>query len=220
MRIFSSPISPFGERVSIAARAKGIPLERAKLPDGGLQSAEYLAINPIGKIPVLVADSGSVIPESVAILNYLEDRFPTPSLRPADPEQRARMNVAICIMDTYVMASVIRTFPHLDATTRDPRIVADEVGRWRAGLAALGHFMALPMPEADAGVTLADCVLAPSLHLSERIAEKLGIGEDLLSPHRKLAEYYAQMNEHVLVGPVLDELTRAQAAYDAAQAST
>jgi len=216
MKIYTSPVSPFGERVRIAALAKGIEIERAPLPAEGIKKGEYLEMNPIAKIPLLVTESGTVIPESEAILNYLEDRFPSPSLRPPDPEQRARINIAIRITDTYVMAPVIRTFPHLDPATRDGRVVDREIGYWKDGLSALAHFMRLPMPVAEAGVSMADCVLPVSLHLSERISRILGIG-DLLAPHAILVDYYSAMQDHPIVGKVLEELTTVQDAYDAAK---
>jgi glutathione S-transferase len=214
MQLYSSPLSPFGARVMIAARTKGLDLRCAPLPAGGIKSPEYLAINPVGRIPVLVTESGCVIPESTAILGYLEDRFPKPSLRPADPEQRARIDVVIRMMDTYVMAPVIRLFSHLDPARRDERMVAHELGLWKDGLAALAHFMQTPLPAAEAGLSLADCVLPPSLHLSARIAMMLELKDDLLRPHAALAAYYARMKQHPIVGTALRELTLAQAAKD------
>jgi len=219
MKIYTSPVSPFGERVRIAQIAKGIEIERAPLPATGIKTGEYLEMNPIAKIPVLVTDSGTVIPESEAILNYLEDRFPTPSLRPVDPEQRARVNIAIRVMDTYVMAPVIRTFPHLNPAVRDDRVVEREIAYWKDGLSALAHFMKLPMPVAEAGVSMADCILPTSLHLCRRISRFLEIG-DLLAPHAILVDYYSAMQEHPIVGPVLEELTTAQDAYDAAKSKS
>ena len=215
MKLYSSPNSPFGARITIAARAKGIAMDALPLPAGGLRSPEYLAINPIAKIPVLLTDAGTVIPESMAILEHLEDCFPAPPLRPKEPDARARLNVAIQVMDTYVMAPVIRTFPHLGAAYRDARIVEIEVARWKQGLAALAHFMASPLPLADAGVSLADCVLAPSLHLSTRIARMLDLGEDPMAAHGVLVDYYARMHSNPVVGPVLADLTASQAEYDA-----
>ncbi len=217
MKIYTSPNSPFGSRLTIGARAKGLEITPEPLPRAGLKSAEYLAINPIAKIPVLVTDAGTVIPESEVILDYLEDRYPTPSLRPDDPEHRAQVNLLIRIVDNYVMAPVIRCFTQLDPDARDDAVVAGELRHWKAGLAALAHFFDPPLPQAEAGLTLADCALPPALHLSERIARLLGIGEDLLQPHAALREYYAQISSHPVVGPVLDDLTRAQAAYDEAR---
>ncbi|TAL01569.1 MAG: glutathione S-transferase family protein [Rhodospirillaceae bacterium] len=212
MKLYSNPVSPFGARITIAQRAKGITIAQIASPGDSLKSPEFLKMNPVGKIPVLVTESGNVIPESEAILNYLEDRFPTPSLRPTDPEQRARVNVAIRMMDTYVMAPVIRLFPHLDPAQRDARTVEQEIMRWKDGLSALAHFMATPLPEVKGDVSLADCILPPSLQLSSVIATMFGLG-DLTKPHNALVVYYARMSKHPIVGQVLDELTAAQAAY-------
>lgn len=215
MKIYTSPNSPFGARVTIAARAKGLDLEALPLPAGGLRSSEYLAVNPIAKIPVLVTETGTVIPESEAILHYLEDRFPTPSLRPRDPDQAARVNIAIRIMDAYVMAPIIRTFPHLNAATRDQAVVDQEAARWKDGLASLAHFMATPLPDADGGLTFADCALPVGLHLNARIAGMLELDQNPMKAHPALVDYYERMKAHPIVGPVLNGLTVAQTASDA-----
>jgi hypothetical protein len=132
------------------------------------------------------------------------------ALRPAGAEERARVHTAIRIMDTYVMAPVGRTFAHLDPARRDAAVVEQEVARWREGLAALAHYMATPLPTAEAGLTLADCVLPPSLHLSALIARMLGVGDDLLAPHPALSDYYARVRKHPVVGETLEALTAAQ----------
>ncbi len=54
--------------------------------------ADYLKLNPRGVVPTLVHD-GKVIRESQVILEYLEDAFPEPSLRPIDPHARAMMRL-------------------------------------------------------------------------------------------------------------------------------
>jgi glutathione S-transferase len=209
MQIHNSAISPFGARVTIAARAKNIELETVPLPPEWRKSAEIRALNPIVKIPILV-DGAMVLPESEAILRYLEDRFPDPSLLPATAEARARMNLLIRVCDLYVSTPVIRLFPHLDPGGRDPRVVEAEVGHWRTGLANLAYFMA-DMPERPtSGLTLADCALAPTFHLCGLIARILELG-DMLAPHKAISDYYAAMLAHPVAGKVLTDLTEAQA---------
>ena len=213
--LYSSPASPFGARVLIAARVKGITFECIRATAELLRSTEYRALNPVRKIPLLITHDGNAIPESESILHYIEDRFPRPSLLPRDPDQRARINVAVRIMDIYVMAPVIRLFSQLEPATRDAKIVSEEVSRWKDGLTALAHFMDSPLPRAEAELSLADCVLPPSLHLSSRIARLLGHSEDFLRPHPSLGEYYSRMEVHPLVGPILEAMTAAQAVRDA-----
>lgn len=59
---------------------------------------EYLKLNPRGVVPTLVHD-GNVIRESTVIMEYIEDVFPEPPLRPADPVERARMRVWTKLID-------------------------------------------------------------------------------------------------------------------------
>ncbi len=210
MRVYNSAISPFGARVVIAARAKGIAIETLKLPPEWRKSAEIRAVNPIIKIPILIRDDGVALPESETILRYLEDLHPEPTLLPATAEQRAQMNLLIRITDLYVSTPMIRLFPHLAPDARDPRVVDAEVTHWRTGLANLAYFLERPLDRPAGGLTLADCVLAPTFHLCGLIARLIGLG-DMLAPHPAITGYYAAIERHLVVGPVLAELTAAQA---------
>ncbi len=86
-------------RVRIALNLKGIEVERrpvhlARQGGGDQFSAEFRALNPFSEVPVLVVeDAGGArraLAQSMAILGYLEDRFPTPPLFPSEPWLRAR----------------------------------------------------------------------------------------------------------------------------------
>lgn len=210
MHLYTSPNSPFAARIEIALRAKAMSIDAAVLPAGGLKSPEFTAINPIAKIPVLVTDDGMVIPESVVILRYLEDLVPRPSLLPADPDGRAGINILIAVTDTYIMAPVIRLFPHLTASSRDMRVVDQEVAHWKHGMALLAHHLRMPLPAAEAGISMADCVMAPSLHLSRRISLMLGLDQDPADAHPEIVQYRMAINAHPLVANVLRAVTLSQ----------
>jgi glutathione S-transferase len=62
---------------------------------------DYLKLNPRGVVPTLIHD-GKVIRESQVIMEYLEDAFPTPALRPADPYDRARMRIWTKLIDEHL----------------------------------------------------------------------------------------------------------------------
>ena len=66
---------------------------------------EYLALNPNGVVPTLVHD-GTVIVESTFINEYLDEVFPDPKLRPADPAATARMRGWGKMADEYGLAAV------------------------------------------------------------------------------------------------------------------
>ena len=84
-------------RVRIALNLKGLAYQQLPvhlLRDGGEQhAAEYRALNPQGLLPLLVDEQngGVRIAQSLAILEYLEEIFPVPSLLPADPAERAQV---------------------------------------------------------------------------------------------------------------------------------
>ena len=81
-------------RVRIALNLKGLPYQSVPVhlvQDGGQQHApDYLALNPQGLLPLLV-DGPQRIPQSLAILEYLEERYPQPALLPRDPGLRAQV---------------------------------------------------------------------------------------------------------------------------------
>src|SRR5262245_4352465 len=93
-------LSSFARQIRIAIYEKGARVEIAPIPGGGLKSAEYFRIYPLGKTPSLDAD-GVVIGESEVINEYLEESFPTPALLPRDLEGRARSRWTSRFLDLY-----------------------------------------------------------------------------------------------------------------------
>jgi maleylpyruvate isomerase len=104
MRLYDYWRSSSAWRVRIALAWKGIAYQRQSVnliapgPAGGEQHHDaFRALNPLGQVPILELDdteSGGRgvrrIAQSLAILEFLEERFPAPALLPADPWLRAR----------------------------------------------------------------------------------------------------------------------------------
>jgi len=210
MKLYSAPISPFAARVRTALYAKNIPCEVLPPPAAGLKCAEFLALNPMGKIPVLVLDDGTCIPESETILEYLEDAYPAVSLRPEDPKERALMRTLIRVTENYVSTPMFRLFAHLNPATRDDAVVAAETARVKQGLEYLERYVADARYACGNCLTLADCCLFPSLYLCEIIAQQLGTGNALQSTPR-LAGYFAKAHGVTVLKRVYDEIAEALA---------
>lgn len=73
---------------------------------GEPRQAEHLARHPFGKVPVLEHD-GLYIVETTAIARYLNDVLPGPSLIPATPQARARMDMVIGLVDSYGYGALV-----------------------------------------------------------------------------------------------------------------
>src|SRR5260370_24653165 len=88
-------------RVRIGLNLKGIAVEHAArhLRKGEQASPDYVALNPQKLVPTLVLDSGEVLTQSLAILEYLEETHPDPPLLPTDPVDRARAR-ALALLTT------------------------------------------------------------------------------------------------------------------------
>jgi glutathione S-transferase len=93
MKLYSGPLSLFTAKVRIALDEKDLAYERVEV--GWSLKDRYephhpdvVALNPKRQVPVLV-DGDTVVYDSTLILEYLEDAYPEPSLRPGDPASRA-----------------------------------------------------------------------------------------------------------------------------------
>lgn len=105
LTLYEHPLSPYAQKVKIALREKGQPFE-VKTPEAigsGTSAGDFLAANPRGEVPALI-DGDTRIFDSTIILEYIEDRFPTPPLLPALPAERARVRMIEDVCDTQYEA--------------------------------------------------------------------------------------------------------------------
>lgn len=129
LQFYYNPISANARRVWVALLEKQIPFEPILIHlDGDQLSEAFTAINPLQQIPVII-DNGFRVIESLAILDYLEAKYPTPSLMPTEVEEiaRVRMVEAVAVNDLQpTMLPLTRQAIGLEA---DPRKV--ELARQR-----------------------------------------------------------------------------------------
>ena len=97
--------STAAQKVRLSLSEKGLEWE-SRIINPGLDTRdqhdpEYLRLNPRGVVPTLIHD-GKAIRESQVIVEYLDDAFPAPSLRPADPYQRAQMRIWTKLIDEHL----------------------------------------------------------------------------------------------------------------------
>lgn len=87
LTLVSHPLCPYVQRAAIVLMEKDAPFERRDI-DLAAKPAWFLAVSPLGKTPVLLADGAPVF-ESAVICEYLEDTL-VPRLHPSDPLVRAQ----------------------------------------------------------------------------------------------------------------------------------
>src|SRR5213592_1751378 len=93
LTLYDADRCPFCARARIVLAEKGVEYETVAI-DLSDRPAWLYEKNPLGKVPVL-EEGAFVLPESVVIMEYLEERYPEPALLPADPAERALARLAI-----------------------------------------------------------------------------------------------------------------------------
>lgn len=100
--VYEHPLSPYAQKVKISLREKGIGFE-TRLPAGigtGSTPDDFMKGNPRGEVPFL-RDGDAAIFDSTIILEYIEDKWPTPPMLPKSPLERARVRLIEDVMDCH-----------------------------------------------------------------------------------------------------------------------
>jgi glutathione S-transferase len=100
--LYEIALSPFAQKVKMAMLEKQLHYE-TRVPILGAGEADFRAANPRQEVPALVDDGFAVFDSSI-ILEYLEDKWPTPALRPDTPAERARVRMIEEVCDTQFEA--------------------------------------------------------------------------------------------------------------------
>ncbi len=201
MKLYSFAQSSASYRVRIVLALKGIEAQiiPISLLDNSHQTPEYITINPQGRVPFLV-DGDNGLSQSLAIIDYLEEKFPNPSIYPIDSIARAH-----CRAFAHVIASDI--FPLQNLSTRrkltsdfsqDENGQADWSRFWIAkGFAALETELERENKTSENGFlfadypTLADICLVPQMRNARRYGVDLSQFPRLVGFDAKAAAHSA-----------------------------
>lgn len=114
MKLYDLTAAPNARRVRIFMAEKGldIPKVEVDITKGENREPEYLAKNPLGKMPVLELDDGTCLSESVAICQYLETLHPEPPLLGLGALNRAQVEMWNRRMEFELMLPTIHVFVH------------------------------------------------------------------------------------------------------------
>lgn len=211
MKLYGVPHSPFVARARLALRLKGLDFEELAPPGGSPKSAEYLALNPLGKVPLLVTSGGAKIAESEAIVDFLEEAFPEPSLIPAHADARVHMRHLIRLSENYAIPAVMRLFGQMQPETRDAATVDREMGNMAQALVLLQDDIGLDDYAVGSAPSKADCILLPTLMLCKLAGGIFGAG-GIVAEFPGLKRYATKARENEIIR---DVMTRAEVALSA-----
>lgn len=163
-------------KTRIALLEKGLRWETTwvDLAKAEQKKPEYLAINPVGKVPALI-DDGVVVHDSTIINEYLEDKYPQTPLLPKDPAMRARARSFEDYADAYLAASLFKILMNL----RKPEAERDHEKISEGEREVRDHFAFLDRELAGrqffAGqLSLGDISFVPPLANYDRAGYKIG----------------------------------------------
>lgn len=189
MQLYNFFRSGTSHRLRIALNLKGLAYDYIPIDLRTEQhlGADYKAMNPQGLVPALV-DGDRVLTQSPAIIEWLEERFPTPPLLPSDIDARARVRALAAIVGCDVHPVNNRRI--LEALRHQFGADDAAVQRWCAtwitdGFDALEALLADDTQRGDfcfgGAPTLADVYLVPQVESARRFKLDIGRWPDVLA---------------------------------------
>jgi len=193
--VYGIPGSPFLRSVEIALKEKDVPYHLHVMAPTETKSPEHLARHPFGRIPAFEHD-GFKLYESQAIIRYLDETFPQPPLTPGNPQQRARMNQVIGIIEWYFFPKAAAPIafnriigPRLLGLPSNEEAIADAMPMARTCFAELDRLLGDQPYFAGDRISIADIMLGAQLDLFRECAE----GRELIGGTANLGSWLDRM---------------------------
>lgn len=171
---------------------KQIPFQENLLYGG---SSQLLAISPAGKVPVITTSEGLSLSESSVICDFIEERYPTPSLYPESAAERAVVRQIMKIAELYFELPSRRLIPYAFSGKRVPRIVLADVNQvLDRGIAALSRLCQFSPWIAGDTLSMADIYV----YYVNSVVNSIGssqLEKDLLAEIPGMKEWNNQMSQ-------------------------
>jgi glutathione S-transferase len=181
-------------RLALEEKGVGYTLHETEIFGPGGVPPEHLARHPFGRIPVLEHE-GFLLYETASITRYVDECSPGPSLQPAEPRARARMNQVIGVLDAYAYRPMVwgvfveRVRLPLSGAMPDEHKIAQALAASRTCLAALTAITECRPFLLGEALTLADLHAFPILAYFALAPE----GQALMAEYPALNTWLAMM---------------------------
>ncbi len=138
--VYHLPLSPFARKVRLALAEKKLEFE-LRVERVWERRENFLALNPAGDVPVMVDDDGTILADSVAITEYLEETMPEPSLHGRDAKERAEVRRLVAWFDRKFNTEVTDNLVGEKVVKRLQRIGGPDTLAIRAGIMNIGYHL-------------------------------------------------------------------------------
>jgi glutathione S-transferase len=172
--------NPKAVRMFMAERGIELPKVEVDLMGGENRREPYLSKNPSGQMPCLELDDGSYLAEITTICEYLDEKYPGPSLLGKTPEERAETRMWMRRIDLNIIEPLANGFRYSDGlklfekrihcvpqAAADLKQIAQEKLAWLDGLMAGKAYVC------GARMTLADILLFAFLEFGARVGQPI-----------------------------------------------
>jgi glutathione S-transferase len=211
MQLWSGVLSTFSTKVRIVCAEKGVALTIRELPWSRqtlfAKPKEFLAVSPRQEVPVLI-DGDLVLFDSTVINEYLEEKYPLPSLMPHDLTARARCRLledqADYMVATHVTTLVREVFRQPDAAARDQAAVDKSLTAFAAHHAMLDAALA-NAPYLCGEFSLADIANFVAIAFGRTLSARIDAG------NTRLMAWLARVAERPTVKREFDAIRQAVA---------
>lgn len=186
--LYGFPLSTYVRTAHIALLEKGVPFKQ--IPHAP-NTDEMLAVSPTGKVPAFSHGDFTLF-ETLGMINYIDDAFDGPALKPSDAKKSAIMNQWI----SYLNSSVFQTIVHdivlfrFEIRPMDEAVLDAAIPEAKKQLALLEATLKNSAYLADDSATLADFVLYPMIAYLGIVPEA-----SLLADYPAVSAWKARMEE-------------------------
>jgi len=160
LRLFRAPFSTNVERVALALAHKGLEVESVVISYD--DRSPVVEVSGQGLVPVLV-DGDTVVPDSIAILRYLEEKWPDPPLFPGDPARRAELDVFLDWFNRVWKVAPNAIEEELEGDRQDRELVKELAARMHDSLDVFERLLDGRDHLLGDDLSVADCAAFPFL---------------------------------------------------------
>ena len=176
LKLYDYPDCPFSQKVRVVLKEKDLEYETIfiDLRKGEQKKPDFLHLNPLGKVPVLMDDE-EVIYESTIINEYLDDEYPHPSLLPEDSAARAKVRLLEDHCDNFFIppTAVLLYELYKPEGERDLQRIDQSREELRRCLAYVEEHLGAGDYIGGSQFTLADAAFAPRAILLNRLSVEI-----------------------------------------------